>query len=50
MKPVLDSGWRGRIFPFVVNLWIAAVLVAFFVLRVIDSNSGRQLLKLLRTR
>jgi hypothetical protein len=50
MKLVLDSRWRTRIVPLVVDLWIAAVLMTFLVLRVIDSNTGRQLLKLLRTR
>jgi hypothetical protein len=50
MKLVLDGKWRALIYPFVLDLWIAGVLVAFFLLRVIDSNTGRQLLKLLRTR
>jgi hypothetical protein len=43
------AGWK-RVFEWVVDLWIAGVLVTFFVLRVLDSNTGRQLLKLLRTR
>jgi hypothetical protein len=45
-----SDSWRTRIFPFVLNVWIAWVLLTFLVLRVIDSNTGGQLLKLLRAR
>jgi hypothetical protein len=50
MKLVLDGSLQARIFALVVDLWIAGVLVAFLVIRVIDSNTGRQLLKMLRMR
>jgi hypothetical protein len=50
MKLVLDGRLQGRIFALVADLWIAGVLVAFLVLRVVDSSTGRQLLKMLRMR
>lgn len=39
-----------RVWPHVVELWIVAVLVTFFVLRVVESRSAQRILDALRHR
>ncbi len=49
-KVAMDSAIekvRGKIWPVVIDLWIATVLVLFLLLRVAGSNTGRHLLQLL---
>jgi hypothetical protein len=38
--------WR----PLAMNLWIAAVILLFFVLRVLDSNTARRIFHFLAAR
>ncbi len=38
---------RGKIWPVVIDLWIATVLVLFLLLRVAGSSTGKHLLQLL---
>jgi hypothetical protein len=41
---------RSVAWPMIINLWIGGVLAGFVVIRVIGSNTGKHLLKLLGVR
>jgi hypothetical protein len=41
---------RRAAWPMIINLWIVGVLAGFVVIRVIGSNTGKHLLKLLGVR
>ena len=46
MNPTIEKV-RVKIWPVVIDLWIATVLVLFLLLRVAGSNTGKHLLQLL---
>jgi hypothetical protein len=46
MDPAIEKV-RDKVWPIVIDLWIATVLILFFWLRVAGSNTGKHLLKLL---
>jgi hypothetical protein len=46
MNPAIEK-LRVKVWPMVIDLWIATVLVLFLLLRVAGSNTGKHLLKLL---
>jgi len=39
-----------RLYPVFIELWIAFVLIAFFVVRILGSNLGHRLLALIKHR
>jgi hypothetical protein len=45
MKPKQNLG--ERVWPFLIDFWIAGVLAVFLILRVVGSATGKHLLKLL---
>lgn len=40
--------WFRRLYPWLIELWIASVLFVFFLVRVLGSSVGQRLLALLR--
>jgi hypothetical protein len=42
--------WFRRFFPWLIELWVASVLLAFFVVRILGSSLGQRLLALARLR
>jgi hypothetical protein len=46
MNPAIEK-LRVKVWPVIIDLWIAGVLVLFFWLRVAGSSTGKHLLKLL---
>jgi len=46
MNPAIEK-LRFKVWPVIIDLWIATVLVLFLLLRVAGSNTGKHLLKLL---
>jgi len=46
VKPTIKALWRN-LWPMMIDLWVASVLVLFIALRVIGSNTGKNLLKAL---
>ncbi len=49
MNPTIEK-LRVEIWPVVIDLWIASVLAGFVMLRLIGSNTGKHLLKLIGVR
>jgi hypothetical protein len=46
MNPRIEK-LRGKVWPVVIDLWMATVLILFLLLRVAGSSTGKHLLKLL---
>jgi hypothetical protein len=46
VKPTTKALWRN-LWPMIIDLWVASVLLFFIALRVIGSNTGKHLLKAL---
>jgi hypothetical protein len=46
VKPTTKALWRN-LWPMIIDLWVASVLLLFIALRVIGSNTGKHLLKAL---
>jgi hypothetical protein len=49
MNPAIEK-LRVKVWPVVVDVWIAGVLAGFVVIRLIGSNTGKHLLKYLGVR
>jgi len=43
-EPALRPAWANRTFSFLIELWIAAILVVFFVIRVLGSQMAHRIL------
>ncbi len=46
MKPTIRTLWRN-LWPIIIDLWVASVLLLFITIRVIGSNTGKHLLQAL---
>jgi hypothetical protein len=42
-----QSSLLHRLYPWLINLWIASVLIGFFVVRVLGSSLGHRVLSVL---
>jgi hypothetical protein len=42
--------WPRRLYPILIELWIALVLVVFFVVRIVGSNVGHRILTFIKHR
>jgi hypothetical protein len=49
-NPTTAPSFRQRLWPWLIELWIAYVLVAFFIVRILGSGLVQRLLTLLRLR
>jgi hypothetical protein len=46
VKPTIRTLWRN-LWPIIIDLWVASVLLLFIAIRVIGSNTGKHLLQAL---
>jgi hypothetical protein len=46
VKPTIRTLWRN-LWPIIIDLWVASVLLLFITIRVIGSNTGKHLLQAL---
>ena len=49
-NPTRTPSFLQRLWPWLIELWIAYVLVAFFIIRILGSGLVQRLLTLLRLR
>lgn len=49
-NPTTEPSLLQRLWPWLIELWIAYVLVAFFIIRILGSGLVQRLLTLLRLR